>query len=269
LNTQGPGDIPGPKPGSPDNWPSLVVTFAVLFAALLFFLHLFSRLRAGVQGKQVDTCAWRRIFWLLAPYSLAYAGALMLQAIYQTIFDRYLLTLQAFGIIVLLRYYQDFATHAGKETHLGFGIGRIPATSQLALLAFAFYGIAGTHDWFALNRARLEAAEEVRRSGVPRTAIQAGFEYDAWTQLEAAGHMNDPRIKIPEGAFHPVSPASDHRPECARAWFPFVVTPAVAPRYFVVYTPLACLAPSQFPPVTYHTWRPPFTRQLWVQEGKY
>lgn len=189
MNLEGSGDIPGPIPGRPHDSAVIVVTIAVLASALIFFLHLFSRLRVGVRAKQIDTSAWQRMFWLLVPYGAGYAGALMIQAAYQGIFDRYLLPLQAVGTIVLLRYYQDFAAHHGNEKRWRFTVGRIPATSQLALLAFAFYGLTGTHDWFAVNRARLEAAEEIRRSGVPSTAIQAGFDYDGWTQIEAAGYI--------------------------------------------------------------------------------
>jgi hypothetical protein len=264
LSIPGPEDIPGPKPGSTADWPQMVLTALVVSSALIFFLHVFSRLRAGVHMKEADRRFWQQMFWLLAPYTAGYTGALMLEVLYQNLFDRYLLSVQALAIIVLLRYYQDFAAQDAQEGHSRFTIRSIPTTSWITLLAFAFFGITGTHDWFAVHRARLKAADEVRRSGVPRTAIQAGFEYDAWTQLEAAGHLNSPLVKIPPGAFHSVPP--DQRPECGRAWLPYYLTPAVVPQYFVVYKPLPCLAASPFPSVTYQTWRPPFTRHLWVQQ---
>jgi len=195
-------------------------------------------------------------------------GSLSTRGAANLIFDRYLLVPQALGIIVLLRYYQDFAAPDGKQPRSISTAGRPPVIGQLALLAFAYFSVTSIHDWFALYRARLEAAEEVRRSGVPRTAIQGGFEYDGWTQLETGGYINEPRIKIPRDAFHPVPFSSGLPPECTTWFLSTVLTPAVIPRYFLVFKPLPCFAPSPFPPVTYYAWKAPFTRHVYVQQRK-
>jgi hypothetical protein len=137
----------------------------------------------------------------------------------------------------------------------------------VALLTFAFYAFAGIHDWFALSRARLAAAEKIRQTGVPRTAIQAGFEYDCWTQLQAEGHVNDPRIVTPPDAFRPV-PSSAELPKECRTWVFSYLTPAVVPQYFLAFEPLTCFAPSVFSPVTYRAWMPPFNRQVFVLQRK-
>jgi hypothetical protein len=260
------GDIPGPSPGPLQNTGlRIIVTVSVLGSALIFFLHLFSRLRMRARASQASTLHWSQMVWLLVPWTLGYIGALVIQGF---IFDRYLLTLQVVAIIFLLRYYQDFAAPDGKQMHPRFSISSFPITSQVALLVFAYFAVAGTHDWFAVGRARLEAVEEVRRSGVPRTAIQAGFEYDSWTQLEVGGYINDSRIRIPKEAYQPLPVLRDPRPDCAVTWYPFTLTPVVIAKYFVAHAPLTCLAPSPFPPVTYYGWMPPFTRHVYVYQRK-
>ncbi len=267
MGMPGMDNIPGPKPGPIHTWQRIFVTVLVLGAVLIFFVHLFSPLRRrGYLNQSARMPSWHRIFWLLGPYTLGYMAVLSTRAVFDALFDRYSLVPQAIGIIVLLRYYQDFVVSDGKQPSSTFTIGRLPTICYLALLVFAYYSVAGTHDWFSLDRARVQAAEEIRRSGVPRTAIQGGFEYDGWTQLEAAGYINDPRIRIPKGAFHAVSEPT--LPSECSTWFSPTLIPAVNPRYFVVFTPLSCFAPSPFPAVTYHAWMPPFTRKLYVQQRK-
>ena len=268
LRDGGIGNVPGQGPAMLANWQRIIVTVFVLGSALLFFLDVFTRFRSERRVRHTsDIPAWRDIFCLLAPYTLAYLAAMSLQAMF-TVFDRYLLPIQAVAIIFLLRYYQDFVATDAHHSASRFAIQRVPVASQLTLLLVAYYAIAGTHDWFAVNRARVNAAEQVRRSGVPRTAIRAGFEYDGWTQLEAAGYMNDARIRNPRGAYHPVPLSADIRRGCATTWFDTSLTPSVVPQYFVVSSPLNCLASAPFPAVTYHTWLPPFTRHLYVQQGR-
>ena len=267
MGVAGADNIPGPKPGPLRNPQRIVITVLVLNATLLFFLHLFSRLRQRARIPQFSAPVWHQMLYLMAPYTLGYLGAVFIRGAIDPVFDRYLLTLQAVAIAFLLRYYQDFVEPDAKQRPSRFTIGHLPWVSHLALLVFAYFSVAGVHDWFALDRARVEAAEEVRRSGVPRTAIQGGFEYDGWTQLEVGGYINDLRIKIPPGAFHPVAPAVNVPFPCA-SWYPAVLMPVVVPKYVVVFEPLPCYAPSPFPAVTYHAWMPPFTRQLYVQQLK-
>jgi 4-amino-4-deoxy-L-arabinose transferase-like glycosyltransferase len=264
----GTGDILGPKPVIVHYWQRTIVTVLVLASGLVFFLHLFSQLRLQARVRQTAAPVWHQMFYLTMPYTLGYLGAVFIRGATDPVFDRYLLTLQAIGIAFLLRYYQDFAAPNREQPHSKFSIGPIPVVSYLALLIFAYFAIAGIHDWFALQRARVEATEEVRRAGVPRTAIQGGFEYDGWTQLEVGGYINDPRIKIPRDAFHVVPLHLDLPPECG-SWFYFMnLTPVIVPQYFVVFAPVHCFAPSPFPAVAYHNWMPPFTRYVYVQQRR-
>jgi hypothetical protein len=157
------------------------------------------------------------------------------------------------AIIILLLLYQHWVA------------ARLPTISVTALSLFAMYAIAGTHDWFALNRARVAAVAEVHRSGVPVTSIQGGFDYDGWTQIEAAGYINDPRITNPPNAYHPNLEPLRLSAGCRLGFAPY--TPAVQPRYFVVFSLMPCLKMSGYHPVTYGTWLPPFRRTIYIQEA--
>ena len=129
---------------------------------------------------------------------------------------------------------------------------------------FAFYALASTHDFIAEARARTAAAQRVIDSGVPRRQVTAGFEFDAWPQLEAADHVNDPRLMNPPGAFVKPPPWAQ---QGARPWFWYWRwTPVLEPRYFVVRAPQSGLVDSAFAPITYRCWLPPFYRRIWIQQ---
>ncbi|MBV9441433.1 MAG: hypothetical protein JO217_01940, partial [Acidobacteriaceae bacterium] len=203
MGTPGAGNIPGWHAAPFGYWQRIPITAFVIGSALIFFLDLFQRLALRAQESKISAkLPWRQILWLIVPYTIGYMGALSMAA--ALIFDRYLLAAQAVAIILLLGYYQDFVTPQINPLGSRSVIGRIPLVSWLVLFLFTCYSVAGIHDWFALDRARLDAAQEVRRSGVPRVAIAGGFEYDAWTQLEVGGYINNEGIKNPPDAYHQV-----------------------------------------------------------------
>jgi hypothetical protein len=168
------------------------------------------------------------------------------------IFDRYLLPLIFVFLVILLRVYEE---KVGD---------RLPAISLFLVLLFGAFTVAGMHDLFAMGRARLTAADEILATGVVRTEIQGGFEYDAWTQLESAGYVNDYRLRIPVGAFHPKSLPANAPVGC---YFGFAEhTPAINPRYIFAFDPSSCYSPSQFAPVSYKAWLSPHTRTIYIQK---
>ncbi len=231
----------------------LVVTFAVLTAACACGAAMLGRRRRLQNGPVTNEGpSWAVILILLTPFTIAYLLLLLPRAAFVVTVDRYLIPLVAVCLIALLRYYQERIR------------ARPPALSFAVLACFCLYGVASTHDYFATNRARLAAASAIRATGVPRVEIQGGWEYDAWTQIETAGFINDPRLEIPPGAYHKVRFPGTLPQQC-RFWFNSF-TPAVMPRYFVVFSPQSCLAPSNFMPVSYHAWLPPFQRQIYIQQ---
>ncbi len=229
----------------------MLLTLLVLAAAAACFAAIFSFRKLQPHTARRLVPSWPVTLTLVAPFSVAYLTLLLPRAAFVVTVDRYLIPLAAVLLIPLLRYYQERVQE------------RAPTWSFAVLALFSVFGVVSTHDYFATNRARLSAAEEVRNAGVPRTEIQGGWEYDSWTQLQVAGYINDWRLQNPPGAYHKVDPPN--LPEACRFWFS-PDTPVVTPRYFVVFSPMTCLAASSFAPVRYHTWLPPFNRQIDVQQ---
>jgi hypothetical protein len=230
-------------------WGRKVVSLLVIATAWILLKHLRGKLRPPVTSDAIQAKCWQDILWLLGPFSLSY---FVLIVYYLAIFDRYLLPLMAVAIICLLRLHQERIA------------GSLPAISVAVLSIFAVLAIGGTHDWFAWNRARLAALGEIRASGVPRTEIQGGLEYDGWTQIEDGGYINDPRLKVPAGAYHPDIHLPAVAAECRFDFAPY--TPAIHPKFSTVFPKMGCLAPSRYPAVIYRTWLPPFHGTIYIQE---
>lgn len=228
-----------------------LISVLVLAAAAACFATLASARKLPIPRGRRSIRGWSVTLTLVAPFVISYLLLLLPRAAFVVTVDRYLIPLSAVLLIPLLCYYQERVQEYAS----------IPSFVTLAI--FSLYGVASTHDYFATDRARLQAAEEVRRAGVPRTEIQGGWEYDAWTQLQVAGYINDWRIENPRGAYHKPNPP-DLPKEC-QYWFS-PSTPVVTPRYFVVFSPVTCLAPSSFAPVRYRAWLPPFNRQIDIQQ---
>ncbi|MGC8550104.1 MAG: hypothetical protein ACP5M4_10430, partial [Acidobacteriaceae bacterium] len=132
------------------------------------------------------------------------------------------------------------------------------------LVLYAVFTVAATHTLFAWHRARFAAIEQLRAAGVPPTQIQAGFEYDGWTQIEQTGHVNNKLVKNPPGAYQAPRTKDDPKNLCAYNFLAWA--PSLRPRYAVDFGPAACFLPSQFPPVKYTAWLPPFHRDVYIQK---
>ncbi len=229
---------------------SLILSLIVVAAFLAFAAE-------GLEKSRAQWISWERLsesrtFWLLAPFSLVYCASLWIVSLGWWPFDRYLLVVMPVGIIALILAYQEWVAP------------NLPAISVATVALFGLLAIAGTHDWFAWQRARLTAISRLRAAGIPRTAIEGGFEYDGWTQLEDGGHLNDPRIKVPPGAYHPAPDTLRLADGCEIEVIP--LTPDVQPRYFVAFERTPCLVPSKYGPVHFRTWLPPFHRTDTVEQ---
>lgn len=194
--------------------------------------------------------SWQGMCFLLVPFLAAYFTLLAPRAAFVIMFDRYFLVPIALAVVFVLRWHQD---------HIS---ARLPIVSYLALAIFAIVAVGGTHDLFAMERARVQLVQELQQAGIPRTSVNAGFEYDAVSQTEAWGYVNDFHLVNPPGAFKP-QPITDEG-LCGYAYrFYF---PAVKPKYVLAWDASPCYGPTQFPAASYHTWLPPATRQLFVGE---
>jgi hypothetical protein len=165
------------------------------------------------------------------------------------LFDRYLLPLVPFATFVGLRIY---AAQTAKT--------RPPFLAWAALILAAYYGIAQTHDYFALLRGRFELTKALEAHGIPRTKIMGGFEYDSWTQITEAGYYNDPRIENPPLQYVPPVPLP------FRTQYIFwQCTPVVHPVYIVSLGTHPELTTTDLPAISYRGWLPPFARKCLVQ----
>ena len=228
----------------------------ILGPQILFALAAVLSLAAGLTTAWLAD-AWRRraewmstaaplgrFLFLTAPSCALYVAAVAFRYTNdELLFDRYLILVTPVVVIPLLWLYQ--ARVRSTPTPL--------ACAVLAL--FSIYGVANAHDYIAAARARLEAASRVLASGVPRTRVSAGLEFDGWTQLETAGRI----------------PSREERQRAARTypipdpfWF-WRMTPALDPLYFMVYSPVPGLRDSRFPAIVYQTWLPPFHRRVLTQ----
>jgi hypothetical protein len=227
------------------------LSLLVIAAALTLLEHLLTKLW---HRKDHHAVSLHQALWLLGPFAISYVVFLLPRAMYSFLYDRYLLGLMPVAITLLLLLYQQWVAE------------RLPGITITALSLFALYAIAGTHDWFALNRARVTAVAQIQASGVPTTSIQGGFDYDGWTQIEAAGYINDARIINPPHAYQSNLEPLRLPAGCRLGFAPY--TPAIHPRYFVTFSLMPCLeTSSRYQPVIYRTWLPPFHRTIFIQEA--
>jgi hypothetical protein len=194
---------------------------------------------------------------LLIVFLAAYVPLLLLKGLlplpffpFFDVLDRYLIPVFTLTTMAFLLVYRQWT-----------GRDQLPLAAWLVLVLFGWYGVAQTHDHFAQLRARVAVTQYLEQRGIPRTRIMAGFEYDSWTQIEVAGHYNDPRIEKPKGVFIP-PPESPGFVTMYPLWR---FTPVVHPDYVVALVRHPDLLATDVPPTDFWCWLPPFHRQIEVQ----
>jgi hypothetical protein len=222
-----------------------VLVFASLLAFALLLVHI---KELHLASEPPPAISWHRLGVLIVPFMAAYVVLLMPRAATWVFWDRYFLPIQWVGLIPILRFYQERLR------------SRLPALTLLPIAVFAAFSIAGTHDLFALFRARLALTDQLRSAGVPRTAIDAGFEYDGWNQIEETGFINDPQIHLPPGVHFSLSKTSFD--VCRPSMLDYFS--ALSVRYGVSYKPTDCLGAAEFAPVTARTWLGPRHATLYI-----
>ncbi len=201
------------------------LTLLTFVALLGFALYLWNARRAKSRKPSNETDIPNKTVWtLLGPFTMVYSATLLNMS---DLLDRYLVPLIFIALVSLLRTYQN---RTG---------GRLPWITLFLMLAVGAYSTAATHDAYAVARARLAAANEIRAAGIPRTEIQAGFEHDSWPDADRvlAGKMNFELLTTPAGAWHRMPPL-DPNDECAY-WFRNHV-PEVHGHYILSYFPQDC-----------------------------
>ena len=181
--------------------------------------------------------SWHQLNILLTPFTIANILLLIPRAT-EWLTDRYLLILLAVTLIALTRYYQEQVQP------------RFPITSVILVALMAIYAVVVTHNLFALDRARVALAAEMRASGVPDTSFDDGWEYNFGTELAHAPSLNFPTIFIPANFYVPTPPPPPG--ECAAYYAD--ETPHVHPLYGVSFDPNTCAGPAPFAPIHYSRW---------------
>ena len=225
----------------------------ILFAAMVYLAAAL----VGSEGlyalrDRIRAFGWRRpkfpdgqgltLAVIVLPATGLYGAAILSRSLSGSpVFDRYLLPVMGAVLPALALLHHSLISP--RVTAMGW-----------AFLAFsAGLGIAMTHDQIAVRRATLAAADRLTSTGLSRTCVSAGYEYDGWTQLLSEGYIIDPSL-VRGGPVHP------------RFWFDFS-TPAVKNCYYVVLSPQPGLMPSEFEPVRYSTWLSPRQREVSIQRN--
>jgi len=233
----------------------VVAAFSALSSFTACFLIARRKLFVADALERPDQCAFpylpnAYLVMLLAPFAGIYLCLIVTRV---SVFDRYFLPLQFISTLGLIRVYRQTISE------------RLPRLCLIVGFVYAAYAMATTHDIFALDRARLNAANEITATGIPRTAIEAGFEYDGWTQLEQTGYTNDSRILFPPGAYQEWIPPNNVSSLCL-GWMRNY-SPSLHPLLHLSHQPDNCFGPSQFAPVAYETWLPPRHRKIYILES--
>lgn len=141
------------------------------------------------------------------------------------------------------------------------GADRRSVLGWLLVGFFALRGIAILHDEFADTRTRLEAIALLQRQGVPRERITSKWVIDGWEQIERAGYVNDPRIRMPADAYRADVPYDYPDPKFRDQF------PTLRPDFMVVdereITPGDSGGFPRFPFTAW--WRPPYYRTIVIR----
>lgn len=141
-------------------------------------------------------------------------------------------------MIVLVRLYQERVRPS------------LPLATVLLIIIMGAYGIFVTHNTFALDRAKVDLANELHANGVPFTAIDGGWDYNFDTELQYSDHINIPLIKVPKDAYIVPPPAPSGY--CQPYWSDR--TPHVHALYGISFLPNKCYGRAPFAPVQYRPW---------------
>jgi hypothetical protein len=216
------------------------------------------------RARDLHAAVWRLPPAVIIPlaYLVPYGGSLLLVS--QTtdgIYPRYYLPfLPALtcGLLFCTRSPSDAQAGAAAHTHAG---DRRSVVGWLLVGFFALRGIAILHDEFADTRTRLEAITLLQRQGVPRERITSKWVIDGWEQIERAGYVNDPRIRVPPDAYRAEVPYDYPDPKFRDQF------PALRPDFMVVdereITPGVSGDFPRFPFTAW--WRPPYHRTIVIR----
>jgi hypothetical protein len=219
-----------------------LIAVVVYAAACILAGEFWNVLKFARQGVRVLVDSSGRQFTLAATslVSFSYLTLVVIRAADFDICDRYLVPIIPWAAAVLLLWFEKDNPHAERMLRKAMPF----AWALLAVLAF--YAIASTQDLWALAEARVVATRKLEAADVARTAIDGGFDYNAWTELMTTGRMNSRWV---------VNPAGSYNPNLSQ-------TPSVVPVYRLEYSLTPETEPTDFGSVPYASLLPPFHKQV-------
>jgi len=247
LNAQ--GEMMGERPAIMSNAVRVLCVGATVTGAAAALAVVLGGERVRASGVRGDEISWRELLTLVVPAAALYVGLMLPRAAVNEFTDRYMVTLFALAMLLLVRCFQERVS------------GSLPGAVAVMVFLVAAFSVAAVHDAFSLYRGILAATNELQARGVPRKAINGNWDYNGWTQIELAGHVNDFRVVNPQGGYVP-QPASHTGGNCD--WSYREMTPGLEPEYILSFTPNACGGVADVPPVVYHTWLAPHTTTIYV-----
>jgi hypothetical protein len=193
---------PGRPPMLPGKlWASIsMVVYVALAIGIALVAHwLIEEARAENRFRRLKNLPpsdW--VVAMLLVFALGYFALVLPRSAYGRAYDRYVLPLYPCVTIPLLLMRQRAEGKANPQRT--FLMRNSYLVGWIFLTCFTAFAVAATQEVISLARARVVATSELTRTGIPKTEIDAGFEYTYWSQLEAWGYINDWRLKKPPGA---------------------------------------------------------------------
>ena len=242
-------DVPGFDLFTLPLWARALTGSLVIATGLLMLLDVRDSLRPAWKAS-LRRLLERDEVILLGPFTAAYLLLLCPRASIGGLFDRYLLGLLPVFIVGLLLFFQARRGAA------------LPRSSVVVVAVFGFLSVAATHNWFSWQRALGAAADEVIASGVPRTQIEAGVEYDGWTEV-VNSYVHSRHFAVYGHETAKASPDTTIPEDCQSDFSPFSVV--IHPKYAIGFDRESCFVPTNYPRVAYTRWLPPFHDTVTVQ----
>jgi hypothetical protein len=205
----------------------------------LLGLISFLRSRRTMPMKEPSVgVSWKQLGVMLTPFCAIYVLLLVPRAGAFHLTERYLLPVLVVAMLCMVRYYQDYVRP------------NLPWVSVMLVGIMAIYGVVNTHNTFAIDRARVVLADELRAAGVPEQSVDNGWEYNQGVELQLATFINDYRMVLPKHAYAPAPPLPPGTCEVNG----YDLTPHIQPRYGISFDPNACYGLAPFAPVHYSRW---------------
>jgi hypothetical protein len=235
-------------------WIMALTTVAILASLFGLGLSLFRSDSKPGSDQAFGETTWKQLFIVLGPFATAYIFLLVYRAASVSndhtgmLFDRYALGFLLVPLICLVRHYQERVR------------SRIPVFAVFLIAIMAVFGTAVTHNTFALYRARVAIAAELRSARVSEASVDNGWEYNLGVELQHARYINNFVIVFPADAYviRPPLPSGT----CSAIYLQ--MTPVIRPVYGVSFDPNACYGPAPFAPVHYSRWLAATSGTLYV-----